>query len=711
MSIATRESDNTTRLREVRAILRSDLQISRQLYQGEPAYVIHDPVRFSSHRLPLETYRVLTALGPGRTLGAVFDALVAEGVFTLSEEDEFYDLITTLYHSRLIVLPFHDGKKLFQAYEKLTAAARKHRLVGFIFFQVPLANPDAFLTKTAPKLRWLFTKAFFVIWAIAAVAALTIVAKRASDFAEPFNGILALQNLPFLWLSFIGLKVWHEFGHGYACKVFGGAVPEMGTILIAGNPLAYVDATSAWSFPERRKRLIVMFGGMYFESLLAIPAVFIWAFTTNPLLQSFAFNIIITATLVTLLFNLNPLMKFDGYFILSELLGIQNLRGRSEHQLKSYLKRAFLGIKSETLQGSARLRTMFVSYSIASAIYRAGLILRISLMVAERFFLLGVAMAAFYIVTSVVAIGRKLWAYLMHDPETEHIRARCRAIAFGLAVGIPAILTLVPVPFGVVTDGVIGFETEYFVRVDTPGEFVGPSIPAGQTITAGSELVVLSNPMTELNHAVARNRLVEAEVAWQVAREEGIVESARLETQVHQLQKETANAELSVERLRLVSPGNGQLVRNLDQTSRGSFLRRGSAVAVVVNGKPVLRTWLNEEQLKTVVSEPGTQVEARVAGRDMHTFRGEIIAVEQAAQTVFEETALTPAAGGTIVVDPRTKKPVEPLFKVEIAALTDSIRFDDHGSRISLRFQRAPESIARWTVRNCLRFLHRLRLA
>lgn len=162
------------------------------------------------------------------------------------------------------------------------------------------------------------------------------------------NRLLATENLPFLWLSFVLLKVWHELGHGYACRIHGGAVPEMGLLLIAGTPAAYMDGAAAWSFPERWKRLVVMMGGMYFESILAIPAVFIWAFSSSPLLSSCDHQIVMMASLITLLFNANPLMKYDGYFIASELLGIQNLRARSDRFLKCLLKRTFLGLKVES---------------------------------------------------------------------------------------------------------------------------------------------------------------------------------------------------------------------------------------------------------------------------------------------------------------------------------------------------------------------------
>ena len=214
------------------------------------------------------------------------------------------------------------------------------------------------------------------------------------------SGMLAPSNLPILWCVFIALKVWHELGHGYACKRFGGTVPEMGTILIVGNPLAYVDATAAWSFPERWKRLVVMCGGMFFESLVFIPCVFLWAFSSSPMLASCAYQLFVMASLVTILFNANPLMKFDGYFIASELLGIQNLRPKADAQIKRILSSTLVGVKVPPSPDSTTTKAMLVTYGVSAVIYKFFLVISIAVLVATKFPLVGLALAAFHILTT-----------------------------------------------------------------------------------------------------------------------------------------------------------------------------------------------------------------------------------------------------------------------------------------------------------------------
>ena len=708
------DSDRYANLRPVRAILRSDLQITRQVYQGEPVYVVHDPVSFASHRLPLETYRIVTLLGPETSLGDVFEIMVSEGEFERDEEHEFYGLLSQLFHNGLLILPFHDGNKLFASHERMTSLFRRGRLRSVLFMTVPLSNPDAFLTRTAPRLKWMFTRTFFFVWILFGLAAGGVMVSRFTEFLEPLNGILAYKNLPFLWGSLILLKIWHELGHGYACKVFGGRVPEMGTILIAGNPLAYVDASSAWSFPEKRRRLIVMLGGMFFESLVAIPAVFIWASTTNPLLQSCTYNLIFTATVVTLLFNINPLMKFDGYFIMSELMGIQNLRARSTAQIHGILKRVFLGLPmpEEQVDIPFRRKFVFVTYGIASSIYRCWLIVSISLMVAKRFFLLGIGMAALYIFGSLFSVASKLAKYLLTHPETEPIRWRARFVCAAVLCGLPAALCLCKVPFGVVTDGIVAAENEHYVRIETAGEFMETRVRSGDKIDPGAPLATLQNAVVSTELAVAEARLREAELAWEIARDRDVVESTRMEARIGGLRSQLHEMQFMNQNLSPVSPGAGEVVRTYPASELGAFLQPGTPIAVIVDGAPLLRVWLNEEQLRTIACEVGQRVDFRLAGRSLNSFKGKIARINPAAEEVFVQQALTFMGGGEILVDPQTGKPLEPLFLVEIRPDSDSaVRLADHGARVSLRFERSGESIARWALRNCLRFLQNLRLA
>ncbi len=703
--------DPLAQARQIKVVLRSDLQVSRQVYQGSPVYVLHDPVSFRSHRLNIFQYRILSALNPTATLGQNFQTLVDKQEFDADEETVFFDLLTSFSRLGLIIMPQQNGAKLYEQHLKMKSARRRGKALGFLFMQIPLVKPDAFLTRTVGRVSWIFTKTFFVFWLLGMAAAGFVIISRFSDLVQPLNGILATKNLPFLWASFVGLKIWHELGHGYACKVFGGFVPEMGTILIAGTPAAYVDASTAWGFPERYKRLVVMCGGMFFESLVFIPGVFIWAFSSSPMLASCAYQLVIMASLVTLLFNANPLMKFDGYFIMSELIGIQNLRPKADAQIKSMLTSTFVGIPSRPNDDSLTTKALLILYGISATIYKFFLVISIAIMVAIKFPLVGLSLAIFHVTTSVGSGVLKMAAYLLRSKETEPKRGRARLVAAFVLIGLPLLACVVPVPFGVVTQGLIGAETEHYVNVDSPGAFAGGMVQSGDAVVAKEPLVHLTNDRLKEQLQVAEESLKVAKLRWQIMQNENPAAAAHQKPEVTELQQEVAEMSRRVQRLTVSAPNAGQVVQLLPETNRGRFLNEGTPLAVIVDGRPVLRTWVNEEQLGSIQRQPGQEVSFRIPGRSMSTYRGRIVSVEPAAESVFRHIALTYVGGGDILVDPATGQPLEPVFQIDIEPADDILKLTEHGARVNLRLPRRYESVAAWTVRKCVRFVQQLLLA
>lgn len=540
------------------------------------------------------------------------------------------------------------------------------------------------------------------------LAAVCVILSRLEEATQPLNGLLANSNLAFLWGSFVLLKVWHELGHGYACKRFGGYVPQMGMILIAGTPAAFVDASAAWKFPQRRRRLLVMLGGMYFESLIFIPAVFVWAFAASPMVKSCAYQLALMASVVTFFFNANPLMKFDGYFILSELVGIQNLRQQASEQIRHALASVFVGVKPPPSGHSRRTQVLIVLYGVSASIYKFFLVIGISRLIAVKFPLVGLGLAAFYILSNVGGAVWRAGRFLLVDRRTQEVRSRARFVAVALLVGCPAAICTVPVPFGLVTQGQVAAEREAFVNTLTAGAFETSLIPTGSRVTYGSPLVQMSNTgLTESLH-VALAQLRDAETQWEALLQG---DPAGADIQRHQIveyRKKVDELTTQLRQLQIDAPEEGVVVRLPLSTERGRWYQEGAAVAIVVDGRPVLRTWLNEEQLGSIVTETGSPVQCRIAGRSDETWYGEILSIEPAAEQLLRQFTVTHVTGGEIVVDPVSGQPMEPVFQVDVVVSSGSFDLTEHGARVTLNLPRRNESIGAWTVRRCLRFVHSL---
>ena len=690
---------------------RTDLEIHRQIHDGQPVYVLHDPQGFQSHRFSVGDYRVFCALQDETPLSEVFKSLVASGVLEESNKEDFYRFVVALRKLNLLKHSDASGKELHEKNQKSQAATKKGGLMRLLSIKIPLANPDKFLTKTMPVASILFSKAFACIWAAAGAFAIFVLVRRADDFAQPLNGMLAAGNSPYFLFSLIGLKVWHELGHGYACKKYGGRVPEMGTILMMGMPLAYVDASATYNFKYRHQRLLVMLGGMYFESILAIISVFIWAFSGHSFLGACAYQTILTASLVTVLFNANPLMRYDGYFVLVELLGISNLRQVATAELNQVSKKFFLGIGSNTQSDQkAWVRLAALLYAIASGIYSNMLALGIAAVLAYKVPQFGLAIAAYYLWNTV---GKKLTGlvtYLRASDDAKAAGKRARILWVGGLCVAPLCLAVVPAPTSNYVSGILSAEHEERVTAKTSGLFEKTLVKVGQNLQAGAAVAELSNPLVEtekkaaaadLHHiTLVRNSHLDQD------REKFVQLTHAVDRAKHVLHEKTTNyAELTIR-----TRSAGIVARHMEMDQKGRMIEVGEVVCTLVGGHPRIRCYLTEEQLLYAKLANGTAVSFCFAGHSSEKYSGNIKKISPASVTEFNDMALTPAGGESILIDDATGTPVDKVYLVEVDASQVSTEHLEYGRRATVKFPGRYEPLAWFTIRKINDFANKLNL-
>ena len=241
-------------------------------------------------------------------------------------------------------MPLTDGDSLFQQYEQRQKQLKKNPLMKLLSIRVPLGSPDQFLKSTYHCVSWLFSRTFFCFWVLGILAAMVLIAAHSSEFTSDLSSVLAVNNLLTMLIVMSVLKFWHELGHGYACRHFGVSVPKAGLMFMFGTPLAFMDATGSWSLPNRNQRQIINLAGIYFESMATILAAFVWVFCEHDFIRSVAHFSLLISSVTTIAFNINPLMKYDGYFVLADALGIPNLKSRSGFALQQIAKRLFFGL-------------------------------------------------------------------------------------------------------------------------------------------------------------------------------------------------------------------------------------------------------------------------------------------------------------------------------------------------------------------------------
>ncbi len=699
---------STANLSKVHVGLREDLEVSRHVFRGVVSYVVRDQMTFQSQRLDAGDYEVFAAIRSDRSLGETFADLVRRDVLQSDEEEKFHQFVLMLHRLGFLRLPIADDKAVYRRFQARKQGEARQRLTSILFLRIPLWNPDAFLQRTMHLFRFVFSGTFFALWLVLVGFALYVGQARWESLRQPLDGVLVAQNLPLLWLTLVGLKVFHEFGHAYACKHFGGHVPEMGAYFLLFTPCAYVDATACWSFTRKRDRLIVCLAGMYIESIFAAIAVLVWAMTEPSIINSIAYNVIFLAGVVTVLFNINPLMRYDGYYILSDWLEIPNLRQRADRHIRDVVKRWLLKIRPTGEPEPRRLRAILFSYGFAAFLYRIALLISIAAVLATKVFLLGVVFAAVYLGNSLIGSLRRLTGYLWRAEETAPVRLRAAALGILLLVVLPAVFAVVPLPSTVHAAGIVSAEKESVLRASSSGFLQAVMIEPGCAVAGKAPIAKLSNDALAEAVAEQEARWRASSLRQEVYRATDPVKAIQEEAMMLVHQAALARARDELDRAVIRSPFDGRLVGGVRHTFLGRYFRKGDAIGTVVAGPCIVRAIVTEEQLQRMAVQIGDRVQFRPAANPSLPIDGRLLRVAPAGSKLVGVLPLTHVGGGDIAVDPLTHEANKPYFEIvaEMDALAGArLR---HGSTGSLRLVAQREPLAQTFGRRLIRFWNQL---
>ncbi len=360
----------------VRLKVRPDLQHVEQRYEGKRFHVVKDPVCLRYYRFNQQEYFVF---------GLFNGQFTMEEVRTKFEDEfrphrlEFQDLESFARQLVTAGLVQHEqagtGQHLFQRRAKQRRQKRFAALSNILYWKIPVFDPDRLLTKMYGYLWWIFTPLFFAMSLGVMAAALVHVLLHFQVFQQKmpeYQEFFHFRTVAYMWLSLGIVKIIHEFGHGLSCKAFKGECHEMGVLLMCFSPALYANVTDAWTVADKWKRIIISFAGIYVELLIAAIATFVWWYTENlPVVNYTAMCIMILCSVSTVLFNANPLMRFDGYYILADWIEIPNLRDRANRFLNGLFLSKCLGIEQPPDGYMAPGRKwLFATYAITSWVYR-----------------------------------------------------------------------------------------------------------------------------------------------------------------------------------------------------------------------------------------------------------------------------------------------------------------------------------------------------
>lgn len=696
-------SESWYRVASQRVCLRLSVKVQRQYYRGERWFVLQDPLRNQFFRLRPSAYEFVARLRPDKTVEEVWRECLAKFPDDAPGQEAVIQLLAQLYHANLLQYDLAtDTAQLFKRYQKTQQREFRARLMNIMFMRIPLLDPDDFLVRAMPYVGWLFGPIGAVLWLFTVGIGLKQVADNFSSLWQQAQGIIAPENLFLLYISLIILKTLHEFGHAFFCRRFGGEVHVMGILFMIFTPIPYMDATAAWGFREKWKRVLVGAAGMVVEVFVAALAAVVWAHTGQGTLHNLAYNVMFIASVSTLVFNLNPLLRFDGYYILSDLLGIPNLSQRAMRLLRYYAERYLYGLKKEENPANSKKEAAWmVAYGIGSGIYRVIVFGGILLLVADRFLLLGILMAAVCAVAWVAVPVIRLAMYLASSPRLERNRLRAFAMTGALAVAVVLPLQVVPFPHHFRAPGIIRSREWSEVRNEAAGVLAKLLEQPGASVREGQPLIELRNRELDLELAAALARQAEVQARLRQALQEAIPNLAPLTNLAEAVSIEIRRVETDRSNLVVRARQAGVWVAPGIEHNVGRWVGRGTELGLLIDPAAFrFHAIVRQEDVDRlfVNTLAGAQVRLRgQVGRPLETLGFKVIPGDRRD---LPSAALGWMGGGpiaTVVTDQQGIQAAEPFFEVQ-AELRNSDGLPMlHGEAGQIRFDLASEPLLpRW---------------
>jgi putative peptide zinc metalloprotease protein len=684
------------RVERLKPRLRGHVRLQRHQYRGQIWYVLHDLSTDRFHRFPSTAHVVIGLMNGERTIHEIWEVANAKLEDDGPTQDEVIHLVSQLHAADVLTIDNMTPNTAELARRASQQARRKQTSawMNLFAFRIPLWDPDRFLTWIVPFLRPLLGRTAGAIWLAVVGVGVLMAAMHWTDLTQDFfDQALAPQNLLLLWLLFPVLKLAHELGHGVVTKAFGGEVHELGMMLMVFTPVPYVEASAAWSFRDKWKRILVGAAGMMVELFLASIALLIWLHTEPGRAHLLAYNTILIAGASTVLFNANPLLRFDGYYMLMDFLEIPNLKQRANRYFQYLSERYGLAQREAQLPiATTGERVWFVFYGVASAAYRILVVVGILLFLGDRFPLVALLFAALTAVTMIgLPLGKGI-TFLFSNPRLRLVRVRAIATVALLLVVVIGIIGFVPMPLHTMAEGIVWLPEEAFVRAGVDGFIERIIVQPGARVEAGDVLVICRNPGLATRLRVLNAQLQELEARRREQAPTDRVKTEMLEEEIRYITTARNEAQARVSELVIRSQRTGTFVAPTVQDLPGRFLHQGDLVGHVMDVDTLTVRAIVDQWDIDLVRNHLQEAQVRLAERVGDIISAQLQRVAPGAVKELPSAALGAEGGGQLPMDPKDAKGLTAMQRVFLVDLVmaDDAHVVNAGGRVHVRFAHEP---------------------
>ena len=687
------------RVAKVRIALRSHVRAHKHVYRDNTWYILRDDASGRHHRFNETAYTFIKLINGRRTVNEIWEIMQERLGDDAPTQEEVINLLGQLHYAdHLLADLAPDVEELIDRRKNERRRLFLSRIGNPLAIRVPLLDPDKMITRWMPLARPFFTRTAAVIALVIMLFALLEMTRHWSLLSKhAMEHALSPYNLLIIWFVYPAIKGIHELGHAFAVKKWGGEVHEMGIMLLVMMPVPYVDASASTSFRSKRQRMTVSAAGIIVELLLASVALLLWLNVQEGLFSDVMFNVMLIGGVSTLLFNGNPLLRFDGYYVFADAIEIPGLGKRANRYYAYLVQRYLFDVKDVQSPVTADGEIFwFVTYGAAAFVYRIFILVMITLYVAGQYFFVGVALAIWAVFMQLVMPVLKAVAYLWKSPVLSHRRERALTVSIGTIAFVIAMLFLIPMPLNTMAQGVVWMPEHSYVRAGSNGFIERILVEDGAYVRKGDALIETHDPLMGAQLKLLEAQKKELLVQYDSLVQQDIVESEITLEEINVLDGKIRRLQEQISEMTITSPVDGVFIIAESKDLDGHFLKQGDPIAYVIDFSDVSVRVVVPQNAIGLVRKRTKDVEIRLEGRVHDRIRSAVEREIPAATYRLPSKALAQEGGGVIQTDPFDKDGVrtrDQYFQFEVA-LPDTVDNTHIGQRVYVRFTHGYEPMA-----------------
>ena len=687
------------RVADLRPQMRSHVQVLRHTYRDELWYLLKDPVSGRQHRLSWGAFQIVGRLDGRLTTQDIWEHCVREMGDDAPSQSEVIELFGLLNDAELIqseVSP--DIARLFSQRDRRRKSIKQQKM-NPLSFRVSIGDPTKLLDAIGP-----LGAAFLTPWALFAWLCFILVTGIyvSSDWrALTVFGDMHMGNPSFfitVWLCYPLIKGIHELAHGIAVRAWGGEVKEIGVTLMLLFPVPWVDASAAAGFRQKNRRIWVSLMGVIAELFLAAVAYWIWSnISGESYLKQAAFAVMITAGVSTLLVNANPLMKFDGYYALTDYLETPSLAQRGSAYCRYLAMRYCFGVQN--LNAPARgagERKWLIVYTLASLAYQWVVSITVLFWIAQYSTGLASMFAMWLVISKCLQPIGKMFSFLFKGSSLTGQRTRAIGLsALGFMAAIAAAIW-VPLTVSTSAQGIVWIPEHAQVRSEVDGFVTKVFVRDGDMIDAGAVVLTLDDPALHMDVERTQSRLSALAAAAQLAVAKNSSQIRTINDDIERLEADLSLAKQKVNRLTVRAKTGGVVSLPMPQDLPGAWIEKGKVIGHVIRpDSTIVRTVVRQEDIARV-RQAGSVVSVRMAESNYAGRPAMLVAEQPSSTRDLPSAALGLKGGGDELTDPSDEqgvRTIEPVFLVDIEVADKSLQ--RIGGRVFVRFEHGNASLFR----------------